>query len=209
MATLKEPVTQPYYCRKHGKVCKPLFSIFSWWKRYGTDTLKRLAHFQSLRTNTFQQCLQGDSRNINIHQVLSEKNQTFAKLVEKKKIKGIFSSPPYVGLIDYHEQHAYAYDLFGFERNDELEIGPLFKGQGKNARNMYVQGISQVLTNAKPFLQDNYDIFLVSNDKYNMYPSIAENAGMQIVNQYKRPVINRTEKNKAAYAEIIFHLKAK
>jgi hypothetical protein len=30
-----------------------------------------------------------------------------------------------VGMIDYHEQHAYAYDLFGFERRDEYEIVPL------------------------------------------------------------------------------------
>jgi hypothetical protein len=32
---------------------------------------------------------------------------------------------------------------------------------------------------------------------------------MQIVNLYKRPVLNRTEKDKSAYSEIIFHLKAK
>ena len=30
---------------------------------------------------------------------------------------------------------------------------------------------------------------------------------MQIVNQFKRPVLNRTEKDKGAYSEIIFHLK--
>jgi hypothetical protein len=42
-----------------------------------------------------------------------------------------------------------------------------------------------------------------------MYPTIAEKAGMQIVNQYKRPVLNRTEKDKSAYSEIIFHLKEK
>jgi hypothetical protein len=35
-----------------------------------------------------------------------------------------------------------------------------------------------------------------------MYPTIAERAGMQIVNQYKRPVLNRTEKDKGAYSEI-------
>ncbi len=40
-----------------------------------------------------------------------------------------------------------------------------------------------------------------------MYPTIAENSGMQIVNQFKRPVLNRTEKDKGAYSEIIFHLK--
>jgi len=30
---------------------------------------------------------------------------------------------------------------------------------------------------------------------------------MKIVNQYKRPVLNRTEKNRSAYAETIFHMK--
>jgi hypothetical protein len=63
--------------------------------------------------------------------------------------------------------------------------------------------------NAKKYLVDDFDIFLVANDKYNMYPTIAENAGMQIANQYKRPVLNRTEKDKGAYSEIIFHLKKK
>ncbi len=207
LATLKEPVTTTYYCEKHGKICKPLFSIFSWWVRYGKDTIKRLKEFDELRTNTYQICLQGDARNINIISTLQDNNPEFARLVKSQKIKGIFSSPPYVGLIDYHEQHAYAYDLFGFKRNDELEIGPLYKGQGREARNSYIDGIVKVLNNSKQYLQDNYDVFLVANDKYNLYPTIAEKSGMKIVNQYKRPVLNRTEKNKSAYSEIIFHLK--
>ncbi|MCZ2126875.1 MAG: site-specific DNA-methyltransferase [Anaerolineales bacterium] len=207
LATLVEPITTTYYCSKHGKMCKPLFSILKWWETYSKDTVKRLAQFDKLRTGTFQVCLTGDSRTINIFSELGKKNSAFAQLAEKQKIKGIFSSPPYVGLIDYHEQHAYAYDLFGFERKDELEIGPLFKGQGKEAKQSYIQGISDVLNNAKKYLTDDYDIFLVANDKYNMYSTIAENAGMKIVNQFKRPVLNRTEKDKGAYSEIIFHLK--
>jgi hypothetical protein len=127
--------------------------------------------------------------------------------VKSQKIQGIFSSPPYVGLIDYHEQHAYAYELFGFERQDELEIGPLYKGQGREAKESYIQGISDVLKNCKKYLADGYNVFLVANDKYNMYPAIAEKAGMQIVNQFKRPVLNRTERDKTAYAETIFHLR--
>jgi hypothetical protein len=31
LATLVEPITATYYCAKHGKVCKPLFSILKWW----------------------------------------------------------------------------------------------------------------------------------------------------------------------------------
>ncbi len=209
LATLVEPSTATYYCSKHGKMCKPLFSILKWWESYSKDTVKRLAQFDNLRTQTFQTCLTGDSRTIDIFVQLKKQNPEFSELVQNQKIKGIFSSPPYVGLIDYHEQHAYAYDLFGFERKDELEIGPLFKGQGKEAKQSYIQGISDVLNNVKKYLADGYDIFLVANDKYNMYPTIAEIAEMKIVNQFKRPVLNRTEKDKGAYSEIIFHLKSK
>ena len=126
----------------------------------------------------------------------------------KQKIKGIFSSPPYVGLIDYHEQHAYSYEIFGFDRKDELEIGPLSNGQGKEARDSYIRGIAKVLKNCKKYLQKDYDIFLVANDKFDLYPDIAQLVKMKIVNRFKRPVLNRVEKDRSnAYSEIIFHLK--
>jgi hypothetical protein len=179
----------------------------SWWKRYSKDTVKRLSKFDELRTDTLQRCLTGDSRTINLITSLEEKNPNLAEILRERKVDGIFSSPPYVGLIDYHEQHAYAYDLFGFERKDELEIGPLYKGKGQEARDSYVEGIVAVLNNSKKYLKEDYDIFLVANDKNNLYPKIAEKSGMKIVNHYKRPVLNRVEKNRSAYAEIIFHLK--
>ena len=165
--------------------------------------------FDKLRTDTYQVCLTDDSRSVDIIKRVSGIMPDFAEMIESKGIKGIFTSPPYVGLIDYHEQHAYAYDLFGFARNDDLEIGPLYKGQGREAQESYTEGVAAVLNNSKRFLSDDYDVFLVANDKYNLYPKIAELAGMQIVNQYKRPVLNRTEKDKGAYAETIFHLKEK
>jgi hypothetical protein len=210
LATLKKPVTTTYYCKKHGKICKPIFSIIGWWERYSVDTLNRLREFDKLRTDTFQICLTGDSRTIDIYQETKKRNPKLAEMLLKQKIRGIFSSPPYVGLIDYHEQHAYAYEIFRFERKDELEIGPLFKGSGEEARESYVKGIAEVLINCKKYLQDNYDVFLVANDKYNLYPKIAKLAMMEIVNRFKRPVLNRVEKDRdTAYAETIFHLKEK
>jgi len=209
LATLKDKVTSTYYCGKHGKICKPLFSIYSWWERYSKDTVKRLKIFDRLRTDTYQFCLTGDSRKINIFSELNNKIPTFGEILNHQKIKGIFSSPPYVGLIDYHEQHAYAYELFGFERRDNQEIGSMSNGLNGNAKQSYVQGISDVLNNCKKYLADDYNVFLVANDKFNLYPTIAENAGMKIVNQFKRPVLNRTEKDKGAYSEIIFHMKGR
>lgn len=209
LATLKDAITTTYYCSKHGKICKPLFSILKWWETYSKDTITRIGEFSKLRTDTFQRCLIGDSRTIDLFAETAKIDSSFAAKVREKKINGIFSSPPYVGLIDYHEQHAYAYDLFKLPRHDEQEIGPLFKGQKLEAQQSYVEGIIAVLNNCKRFLVDDYDIFLVANDKYNLYPRIAEGAGMNIVEQIKRPVLNRTERDKGAYCEIIFHLKSK
>ncbi|HMU34791.1 MAG TPA: DNA methyltransferase [Pyrinomonadaceae bacterium] len=209
LATLIDPVVATYYCSKHGKICKPLFSIVSWWERYCVDTFKRFQQFSKLRTDTLQVCLNGDSRNLDISGALKLRSPGLSKLFQKQKIKGMFSSPPYVGLIDYHEQHAYAYDLFGFERKDDLEIGSMKRKQSRVAQQEYADGIAAVLRNSRKFLTKDFDVFLVANDKYNLYPQIAEESGMQIVNQYKRPVLNRTERDKAAYSEIIFHLRSK
>lgn len=177
--------------------------------RYALDTLTRLKTFQRYKTNAQVSIISSDSRKINLLEEIKKRNKKFFEILIKQKIRGIFTSPPYVGQIDYHEQHAYAYDLMGFERKDELEIGPLYKGQGYEARKSYIDGISEVLLNCRNYLADNFDIFLVANDKYNLYPTIAERSNMKIVNQFKRPVLNRTERDKSPYSEIIFHLKAK
>ena len=207
LATLKQPQRTTYYCWKHKKICKPLYSIKYWFGRYANDTMARLQEFAALKTEAHVALLPADARSVDIFAEVKKRNKAFYKSLAKQKIRGIFSSPPYVGQIDYHEQHAYAYELFGFARQDELEIGPLYKGQGVAARRSYVEGIASVLANCKKFLAADYDIFLVANDKYNLYPQIADKAGMQIVNKFKRPVLNRTERSRTPYAEIIFHLK--
>ena len=209
LATLKEPQLTTYYCYKHKKICKPLFSITTMLNRYALDTLSRIREFNELRKPVHYSILTGDSRIVNIFDETGKKNSEFSEILKKQKIAGIFCSPPYVGQIDYHEQHAYAYDLLGFKRKDDLEIGPLYKGQGLEARRSYVQGIVDVLNNCKKYLIEDFDIFLVANDKYNLYPEIAEKSGMKIVNQFKRPVLNRTERDRNPYSEIIFHFKVK
>ena len=209
LATLKEPQLTTYYCYKHKKICKPLFSITTMLNRYALDTLSRIREFNRLRKSVYYSVVAGDSRVINIFEKVEKQNPNFFKILKKQKISGIFCSPPYVGQIDYHEQHAYAYELLGFKRKDDLEIGPLYKGQGLEARQSYTQGIADVLNNCKQYLKDGYDIFLVANDKYNLYPEIAEKSNMKIVNQFKRPVLNRTERDRNPYSEIIFHFKVK
>ena len=207
LATLIEPVYTTYYCVKHKKICKPLFSILKWWKTYSQDTIKRIDEFSKLRTNTQQHCFVANSATVNISKCISTMGGNISDIYNKSKIKGIFCSPPYVGLIDYHEQHAYAYELLGLPRNDELEIGSMKKGNTRVARQKYVEDVSAVLINCKKYLMEDYEVFIVANDKFGLYQEIAKRAGMIIVEQFKRPVLNRTEKDKNAYSEIIFRMK--
>jgi len=209
LATLKEPQRGPYYCRKHKKICTPINSILKHLRRNTYDTLTRLNDFSKLKKKTQQTVLSDDSRTINILEQVKNQNPALYKILKNNKIAGIFTSPPYVGQIDYHEQHAYAYELFKINRRDKQEIGPLYKGRGAEARKEYIEGISQVLTNISKFVKDDGHFFIVANDKFNLYPIIAEKSGLKIVNKFKRPVLNRTERDRQPYAEIIFHMQKK
>ncbi len=207
LATLKKPMRSTYYCRKHLKICKPLFTLTDWWQRYTDDAVRRFVEFDHLRTDTCQLALTGDSRNVQLDKLLALRQPELAELARQRKISGIFTSPPYVGMIDYHEQHAYAYELLDIARRDDAEIGPLYKGKGKAARESYVEGVSDVLRNCRRYLKDDFHVFLVANDKHNLYPEIAARAGMRIVSQFKRPVLRRSEVDRSPYSESIFHLR--
>lgn len=93
LATLKEPVLTPYYCHKHGKICKPLFTLTNWFCRYSEDAVNRLEEFHNIRTNSHQICLTGDSRSIDIFAEIEKENKEFYELLVRNKINGILPVP--------------------------------------------------------------------------------------------------------------------
>ncbi len=52
----------------------------------------------------------------------------------------VVTSPPYPGLIDYHEQHRYAYELLGLDDLRELELGAAERGTARAAVAAYSDG---------------------------------------------------------------------
>ena len=58
------------------------------------------------------------------------------------------TSPPYPGLIDYHEQHRYAYELLGLDDRREREIGAAAAGTSRAALAAYIEGSRDVLRRA-------------------------------------------------------------
>jgi len=191
LARPKKPVREPYWCIKHKRTCYPVDEALKFINRYSYDAIKRLKEFDKIRTEAFIKIYQGDARTI--------------RLPDDLKIDGIFTSPPYVGIIDYHEQHRYAYELFGFPRLDQLEIGPAAKGQNGNAKKEYQQDTIRVFKNVSNNLKDGAKIFIVANDKYNLYSQIGEACGFDLVDVFHRPVLMRTERDQNKYFESIFY----
>jgi DNA modification methylase len=205
LATPKKPIEvgKEYWCRKHNRNCKPIEELLKKIHLYSMDTVRRLEKFDELRSNKYIKIIQGDSRLINI------KEEIKSTLIKNKRIDGIFTSPPYVGQIDYHDQHIYAYELFGIKRNSEKEIGPKKSGKSKKAQENYVDGISKVFLNVNKYLKNDAKIFIVANDRFKLYPKIAEKSNMKIVEEYHRAVTKRTQQGDNPYQETIFYMKKK
>jgi len=194
LARPTKPVKERYWCIKHRQYCKPIDNAIKFINRYSWDTIKRIKEFDRLRTPAKIILLQGDARKI--------------KLSIGKDIDGIFTSPPYLGLIDYHDQHRYAYDLFNFKEYPEAEIGsPNKNGNNKNnKKEKYKNDIVAVFKNMKNYLKDRAKIFIVVNDKYNLYPEIAKECGFQFIDVFHRPVLMRTERDNNKFSENIYYL---
>jgi len=193
LARPKKPleVGEEYWCVKHKRTCRPIEDALKFFRRYSRDTVKRIAEYDKLRTDAAVTVLQGDARTV--------------ELPEGLRLDGAFTSPPYVGMIDYHEQHRYAYELFpDIERRDDAEIGPMSLGKSKKARRAYQNDIATVFRRLLPHLKPGAKLFVVANDRHELYPAIGEMAGLRLVDVFHRPVPMRTERDSATYFESIF-----
>jgi len=200
LATPKGPVGGPYVCYKHmGKTCGPVTTIVPRLRFYSVDTVRRVREFQKARRPATSLVIEGDSRTVRLDELMGS-----AARIRDKRVDGIFTSPPYVGQIDYHEQHRYAYELFGIKRRDGQEIGPKTKGKGERAKGDYARGMAEALRNVGAHMSSGAAVLLVANDRLGLYPGIFEEAGMRIERSFERPVEDRTERDKRPYSETVF-----
>ena len=183
----KRPQTEPYYCHKHSRQCSPTTQAFKFLERYSLDALDRIGRFAELRTDAAALVEHADSREAQI-----------------PPIDGIITSPPYVGLIDYHDQHAYAYHLLSLEDRREAEIGPAANGSGQKARTAYVEGIVQVFDNAIRSLKQGGRIIVVAADRHNLYPQISRLLGVETEAIISRHVNRRTGRRATNFFESVF-----
>ena len=182
----KKPQTEPYQCYKHGRTCRPTEDAAKFLKRYSTDTFNRIRDFASLRREANITVVTGDSRSI-----------------EFPEHELVITSPPYVGLIDYHEQHRYAYELLGLPWREESEIGRASKGSSKKAQAEYVEGIAETFLNVRRSLKSGGRMVVIVNDKRDLYDEIRERVGMRLEARVERHVNRRTGRRAGAFFESV------
>ena len=182
----REPQRDEYWCHKHRKLCRPVERAEHFLRRYALDTLERIREFSRVRGRGSKAVvLHGDARELDL----------------PGPFDGVVTSPPYPGLIDYHEQHRHAYELLGLDDRRELELGPAERGVNAKAIRDYVEGIATALANTRSALRPRAPVVIVINDRRELYPEILERAGLKVETRYRRHVNRRTGRRAGEFFE--------
>ena len=184
----REPQIEDYWCHKHRRTCRPVESATKFLSRYLLDTLARLEVFASVRDRSRAAVvLHGDARELELG----------------GPYDGVVTSPPYPGLIDYHEQHRYAYELLGLDDLREREVGAAARGTSRAAIEEYTAGIATVLRRVAESLRPGAPVCIVVNDRRALYPEILRRAGLELSDRLERHVNRRTGRRAGEYFESI------
>jgi DNA modification methylase len=182
------PQREPYWCHKHKRQCRPVEEAGKFLGRYLLDTLERLKAFQRVRDRErTATVLHGDARDAAL----------------AGPFDGVLTSPPYPGLIDYHEQHRYAYELLGLDDRRERELGAAARGTSRAAVEEYVAGISRVLRQCADLLAPGAPVIVVVNDRRELYPEILRRSGLTLADRLERHVNRRTGRRAGEYFESV------
>jgi DNA methylase len=180
------PQREPYWCHKHRRTCRPVDRASHFLRRYALDTLARIKQFARVRARgRTATVVHGDSCTLDLG----------------GPFDAVLTSPPYPGLIDYHEQHRYAYELLGLDDRRSEEIGAAAAGTSRAALAAYTEGIAAVLRNAAAALQPGAPVLVVVNDRRDLYPAILERAGLRLADRLRRHVNRRTGRRSGEFFE--------
>ena len=184
----RTPQATEYWCHKHRRTCRPVDSAQKFISRYLLDTLARLEAFGVVRdARRGAVVLHGDAREVELG----------------GPYDGVITSPPYPGLIDYHEQHRYAYELLGLDDRHEREVGAAWRGTSRAALEEYVAALTQVFTRLRTVVRPGAPICVVVNDRRDLFPEVLRRAGLRLEERLERHVNRRTGRRAGEYFESI------
>jgi DNA methylase len=182
------PQREAYWCHKHRRECAPVQEAQKFLTRYLVDTLERLKAFHRVRARgATADVVHGDSSEVAL----------------EGSFGAIVTSPPYPGLIDYHEQHRYAYELLGLDDRRDRELGAASLGTSKRALEAYVDGMARVFRAQSRLLEPDAPVIVVVNDRRDLYPDVLARSRLRLVDRLERHVNRRTGRRSGEYFESI------
>ncbi len=181
----RSPQLGAYWCHKHKRTCRPVGEAARFLRRYTLDTIRRLREFSLVKTEAKVAVLHGDARASHL----------------PFDPTGIITSPPYPGLIDYHEQHRYAYELLKLEDRRVDEIGAAAAGRSRGAVRHYVEAMVAAFEMARAQLPRGAPVVIVVNDSKGLYPQIVARSGLRIEERLTRHVNRRTGRRAGEFFE--------
>jgi DNA modification methylase len=188
----RKPQLDEYWCHKHRRTCKPVATARQFIRRYTLDTIARIKEFGRLRGTGEALVLHGDARTLEL----------------PGRYDGVITSPPYPGLIDYHEQHRYAYELLALDDRRELELGAAASGTSRAAVEAYADGIVEVLSATRAALAPDSPVVIVVDDRRDLYPRILERAELALESRLRRHVNRRTGRRAGEFFEDVLVARA-
>lgn len=198
----KRPQVEPYYCHKHHRLCRPTRDATKFLVRYAYDGLRRVTEFMALRSTSRVSVVCADARE-----------------VDWPQCDLVVTSPPYLGLIDYHEQHRYAYELLsllpapfasvGYHGASPMaqqgrEIGRPALGASARAQEAYLQAVGEVFVNLARRMVRGGHIVCVVNDRLRLYERLAAALGFKQVHLLRRHVNRRTGRRNGQFFEEVY-----
>ena len=184
----REPVREPYWCHKHRRTCLPTGGALRFLRRYSNDVAARVTAFSALRPAGAN----ADVRHVDVRE-----------LHLRRPADAVVTSPPYVGVIDYHDQHAYAYALLDLTPRPQEEIGSRSRGSSARAVRAYADDMVAALASSAACLRPGGPLAIVVNDRLGLYDEILERAGLQLESRALRHVNRRTSRRAGEYFEEI------
>jgi DNA modification methylase len=189
----RTPVREPYWCHKHRRICVPTVGALRFLRRYSHDVAARVRAFGELRPRAAMAVVRHiDARDLRL----------------ARAADAVVTSPPYVGVIDYHDQHAYAYALLDLSPRAQEEIGSRSRGSGSRAVMDYADEMVAALASTAACLRPGAPLAIVVNDRLALYGDILERAGLQLASRTLRHVNRRTGRRAGEYFEEILVARA-
>ena len=189
----REPVREPYWCHKHRRTCSPTAGGLRFLRRYSHDVGRRVEAFAAVRPAGASAAVHHlDVRDLRL----------------ERPADALVTSPPYVGVIDYHDQHAYAYALLGLAQRPQEEIGSRSRGAGARAVRAYADDMVAALATSATCLRPGAPLAIVVNDRLGLYDDILARARLQLESRTLRHVNRRTSRRAGEYYEEILVARA-